>query len=303
MELLRFMEEFGTEQQCKDHFKAQREKSGLCCKKCGQTKLYWLKKKEQWQCSDTTCSFRMSLKSGSAMEHSKVSYLHWYMAMAFMTFSKKGISACEMQRQLDIKCYETVWYLMLKIRKSMGSRDNMYQLTGEIELDEGFFEIATPAETKLKRGKGSQKQQNVAVIAESTPLEDIETGKTSRHFRFLKMKVVEGNAVKDINEVIADCITKTSIVFSDKATNYINITEHVEAHFTVKSTKESIKTDLKWVHIAISNAKRFFLGVYHKIHGKYLQHYLDEFTYKLNRRYFGQKLFDRLSIAITKNHW
>ncbi len=267
MELLRFMEEFGTEQQCKDHFKAQREKSGLCCKKCGQTKLYWLKKKEQWQCSDTTCSFRMSLKSGSAMEHSKVSYLHWYMAMAYMTFSKKGISACEMQRQLDIKCYETVWYLM------------------------------------LKRGKGSQKQQNVAVMAESTPLEDLETGKTSRHFRFLKMKVVEGNAVKDINEVIADCITKTSIVFSDKATNYINITEHVEAHFTVKSTKESVKTDLKWVHIAISNAKRFFLGVYHKIHGKYLQHYLDEFTYKLNRRYFGQKLFDRLSIAITKNHW
>ncbi|HIP36061.1 MAG TPA: IS1595 family transposase, partial [Crocinitomix sp.] len=41
-----------------------------------------------------------------------------------------------------------------------------------------------------------------------------------------------------------------------------------------------------WVHIAISNAKRTLLGIYHKIKGKYLQLYLDEFCYKLNRRYF-----------------
>ena len=55
------------------------------------------------------------------------------------------------------------------------------------------------------------------------------------------------------------------------------------------------------VHIA--NAKRTLLGIYHKIKGKYLQDYLDEFCHKLNRRYFGERLFDRLAIAITTPYW
>ena len=70
----------------------------------------------------------------------------------------------------------------------------------------------------------------------------------------------------------------------------------------VKSTKETTKTTLKWVHIAISNAKRTLLGMYHKIKGKYLQLYLDEFCYKLNRRYFGNNLFDKLTLALAKNY-
>ena len=58
------------------------------------------------------------------------------------------------------------------------------------------------------------------------------------------------------------------------------------------------KTTLKWVHIAISNAKRAFLGVCHKMKGIYLQNYLDEFCYKLNRRYFNDRFFDRVAIAL-----
>ena len=71
----------------------------------------------------------------------------------------------------------------------------------------------------------------------------------------------------------------------------------VEVHISEKSTKQATKETLKWVHIFISNAKRNLLGNYHKIKRKNLQLYLDEFVYKLNRRYFGEKLFDRLVIA------
>ncbi|MEN5133466.1 transposase, partial [Elizabethkingia anophelis] len=71
----------------------------------------------------------------------------------------------------------------------------------------------------------------------------------------------------------------------------------VELHITEKSNKETTKEILKWVHITISNAKRNLLGNYHKIKRKYLQLYLNEFIYKLNRRYFGDKLFERLVIA------
>ena len=66
---------------------------------------------------------------------------------------------------------------------------------------------------------------------------------------------------------------------------------------TEKSNKQTTKETLKGLDTAISNAKRNFTDNYHKIKKKYLQLYLNEFVYKLNRRYFGERIFDRLVIA------
>jgi hypothetical protein len=237
------------------------------------------------------------------MEHSNLGLHTWYLAMAFMSFSKKGLSACELQRQLDHSCYETIWSLMHRIRNAMGHRDAQYTLQGMVEFDEGFFEKATPAGIKLKRGKGSQKQQNVAVMAESTFLEDIETGKVGKQCRYFKMKVLNGDDTQTINDIVRENIDEKSIVFSDKSTTYLDISDYVETHIMEKSSNETTNKELKWVHITIANAKRTLLGIYHKIKGKYLQLYLDEFCYKLNRRYFGEKLFDRLILAVAKSYW
>ena len=94
-----------------------------------------------------------------------------------------------------------------------------------IEFDEAYFSKATPSGIKLKRGKGSQRQQNVAVIAESTPLEDIETGKTSKYCRYFKMKVLTGHAGSQINDVVTQNIDDNSIVFSDKSKLYLDISK------------------------------------------------------------------------------
>lgn len=295
------MEEFPTERSCKDHFMRQREHECVHCKKCGCQQHYWLKAKEQWQCS--TCNFRTTLKSGSIMEGSKVSFHTWYKAMAFMTYSKKTISAAELQRQLNHPKYDTVWRLMHKIRSAMGKRDALYQLEGAIEFDEGYFEKATSQKVKLKRGRGSQRQMNVAVMAESTPLEDLKTGIKSRQCRYFKMKVLHDHKADTINDVVEENFEDRSIIFSDKSTSYVDISNYVEIHMTEKSDKKTTKSTLKWVHIAISNAKRTLLGVFHKIKGKYLQLYLNEFCYKLNRRYFGNKVFDRLTLAVAKSYW
>lgn len=134
-------------------------------------------------------------------------------------------------------------------------------------------------------------------MAESTPLEDIETGKKEKQVRFFKAKVLDGHDGEEINETIQESINNQSIVFTDKSTSYVDISDFVELHITEKSDKQTTKETLKWVHITISNAKRNLLGNYHKIKRKYLQLYLNEFIYKLNRRYFGEKLFDRLIIA------
>lgn len=139
---------------------------------------------------------------------------------------------------------------------------------------------------------------NVAVIAELVPLEDIKTGKKSKSCRYFKMKVLQSHDSTEINQVIKENIQEKSIIFSDKSTSYVDIADFVEAHLTEKSSNDVIKTTLKWVHIAISNAKRAFLGVYHKVKGIYIQNYLDEFCYKINRRYFNDRLFDRVAIAL-----
>jgi transposase-like protein len=301
MNILNFTTVFPDENSCKIHFKNQREKEGVVCKKCGCKNHYWLQNKWQWQCK--TCNFRTTLRSGTVMENSNLKVRLWYLAMLFMSYSKKGISAMELQRQLNHKRYDTIWSLMHRIRNAMGNRDALYTLEGMIEFDEAYFEKATPEGIKLKRGKGSQKQQNVAVMAESTELEDVETGKKSKHCRYFKMKVLDTHKSKEIVDAVKDNIENKSIVFSDKSTSYVDICDYVEIHSMEKSTTKTTKSTLKWVHVAISNAKRTLLGIYHKINGKYLQLYLDEFCYKLNRRYYGENLFNRLTLAVAKTYW
>lgn len=125
----------------------------------------------------------------------------------------------------------------------------------------------------------------------------METGVKSNHVRYFKAKVLENHQSSEVNEYVADSFDEKSIVFTDKSTSYVDIADYVEMHVTEKSSKESTKETLRWVHIFISNAKRNLLGNYHKIKGKYLQYYLNEFVYKLIRRYFGEKLFDRMVVA------
>ena len=130
--------------------------------------------------------------------------------------------------------------------------------------------------------------------------DNITTGKISNQVRYFKAKVLETHKADDINTTMAESINDKTIVFTDKSTSYVDIADYVELHITEKSSKDTTKETLKWVHIFISNAKRNLLGNYHKIKGKYLQLYLNEFVYKLNRRYFGEQLFDRVVVtAIT----
>ncbi len=297
MNIFTFTAHFGDENTCRLDFKAQRDKQGVICKKCGCTDHYW--KKDKWSYECKSCKFRTSLRSGTIMQNSNLPFLVWYRAMFLMSTTKKGFSAKEMQRQLGLKRYEPVWAMVHKLRKAMGNRDANYTLEGMIEMDEGYFTVASSEveQAKGKRGRGASGKANVAVMAESTPLEDIASGKTSNQVRYFKAKVLETHKSEEINTTMEESLNDKTIVFTDKSTSYVDIADYVELHITEKSSKDTTKETLKWVHIFISNAKRNLLGNYHKIKGKYLQLYLNEFVYKLNRRYFGEQLFDRVVVA------
>ncbi len=299
MNILEFIETYPDEYSCKMDMKEKREKSGITCKKCSSTEHYWLSTRYVWECK--TCNYRTSLKSGTVMESSNLSLRIWYLAIALMNMTKKGISAHEMKRQLGMKRYEPVWSLMHKIRSAMGQRDNKYILEGMVELDEAYISKSTRANTKLKRGKGSQRKQNVVVMAESTPLEDIVTGANSSHCRYYKMKILDSHKSESIESCVEQSLDEKTFVLSDKSNTYNNLSDYIEGHVTELSDPVTTNTTLRWVHIAISNVKRNLLGIYHKISGAYLQNYLNEFCYKLNRRYFGDRLFDRVIIAIANS--
>ena len=108
--------------------------------------------------------------------------------MMLMSATKKRFSASEIQRQVGYKRYDTIWNIVHKLRTVMGKGEDLYKLQDIIELDEGHFEVETSKKVKgkLKRGKGSQRQKQVVVMAESTPLEDIKKIKNRVMFVTLK---------------------------------------------------------------------------------------------------------------------
>jgi hypothetical protein len=103
------------------------------------------------------------------MHASNLPCRHWFIAFHLLTGNKKSFSALELQRQLGHIFYERLWYMMHKIRMTMGSRDSKYKLDKIVELDEGFFEsVDTEKDDKDEKKEtcqGKQKQSTVMVMA------------------------------------------------------------------------------------------------------------------------------------------
>ena len=299
MNILNFAQQFPDEASCVAYLKEQREQSGVVCKHCGCTEHRWDAKKRSFECKH--CHSRQSLRSGTVMEHSKLPFRYWIATMFLLTSTKKSFSTAEIRRQLGHKRYQPIWEMICKLRDVMGKRDERYLLTGSVELDEGFFTIERPEYGKdepLKKGRGSQRKAKVLVVVESSPsTEAPKKGRPAKVVGHLKMKVIPDLGSETITDVVKEQLEPSVELTTDDSTSYVKFKELVESHQAVTSGKEAVTTFLPWVHIAISNAKRLLSDIHHYLKNEYLQYYLNEFCYKFNRRYFGERLFDRVVIA------
>jgi transposase-like protein len=308
MNLIKFINQFPDETACKLKFKAVRDQEGVICRSCGSTDHYWLSTIWQYQCKH--CKTRTTLRSGTVMQASKLSFKYWLIAIHLLTSTKKTFSALELQRQIGHKYYEPIWYMMQKLRKTMGVRDSLYQLDKVVELDEGFFESVNTEKSsedhfeERKRGRGSQKQTKVMVMA-STIHSVTKPGKHKKptKFRYVKMLVVNNLKGSTVNQIVKTTINADSIVVTDNYPSYNDLSKQVWVHEAQNVSGAQTNKILPWVHTMISNAKRNFLGIHHMISRKYFQDYVDEFCYKVNRRYFGEKIFDRLLVACVKHNY
>jgi len=226
------------------------------------------------------------------------------------------MSALEISKQLDMR-YDTVYNAMHKIRVLMGKRDNRYQLKGTIEIDEAFFttvDFFRDTNEPLKRGVGSQRKTRVLVLVESeyTGLRAKEAkkyGKASDHKKnrrmgYAKMIVMDENStIPTVNYELEQHVDSAANAISDDARNFKGVGSVINSIKQMKFDSKDAMKRLPWVHTVISNAKRMANGVHHSVNKDYLQNYLNEFCYKLNRRNFQRDMFDGMLTASVNDTW
>lgn len=259
MNLLEFTTSFPDEEACKLHFKEMREIEGVQCKKCHSTDHYWLKAKWQWQCKK--CQFRTTLKSGSSMHNSKLTFKKWYRCMMLMTTTKNGISAKEVQRQLGHNRYQTIWSLMHRVRGIMKRT---------ISQEYYFYE-------SCRRG--------FAIEAGWTPLHDLQRkwreGYHSKlQFSYIDFSFCEFNYRK--GDMAGLFYLKDELIFSRKTRSSSRDESFLEGCFYIKQNNRICSSNTKWNYLILSNFKYCILGVFHHVKFRYLRNYMSEFCFKLN---------------------
>jgi hypothetical protein len=181
----------------------------------------------------------------------------------------------------------------------MGKRDALYILSDMVEYDDCYVLMATKkAEIgKLKRGKGSQRKVSVVGAAEFLPFENPETGASGKFCGYFKMEVIGKVDRSHVNRFLKRNTEVDIALFTYRKPAYVDLEDIVDTDFTVVSGREATNDTLRCVHKAINNLKRKLLAINRMITYKYLENYLNEFVYKLNRRDLGERLFNRLVLA------
>lgn len=272
MTIHEFMVQFPDEKSCRDHFKKVREVNGITCKKCHSKEHYWLANKWQWQC--IRCRFRTTLRSGTSMQWAKLSFHDWYLCLALMSATKKGVSCKEMQRQLGHKRYRTTWELMQKIRGSMAHRDCLKDIDDAVEFDIEAF------------GKESAKKQFDSAKLRSTYME------SRCHEPWFNDQLSKLDDKKILSNKIRWIGDRHSMMPGFKL--FFNTYMTLDIEVFKKSTGQN------WANIIMGNARRTILGIHHKVSTKYLQYYLSEFCFKLNRRALNENRFDSMVWAVSR---
>ena len=189
----------------------------------------------------------------------------------------------------------------------MGLRGEQYEFDGVVEIDDAFFKTHVDDEDKkenLKRGRGSQGQTTVLVMAKVEPkVGRPKKNKKNSSFRYVKMIVIPDSSADTMNVNIAEYTNSKATIKTDGWRGFARIKEVSKKHIKKIVPPKDASKVLPWVHTMISNAKRNFLGINHNIKATYLQGYLDEFCYKVNRRYYGQNLFERLVSIALDDTW
>ena len=218
----------------------------------------------------------------------------WFWLIYRMATSKTGVSIAEMQRELEVPDYRTMWVMAHKIRKAMADRDSHYRLAGLVEVDESLFGPSSFG----KQGRGAERK-SVVIVAVSTWLNSSGREEPGFAHAFVAedasaetIEALLNRLTVPVNEV-KPLITSLR---SDGWRSYQKVSKKlgvVHYRAILSDPKDSMRL-LPWTHRLIANAKAVVSGPHRGVSDKHLQRYLSEVCYRFNRRFWPDESFHRL---------
>jgi transposase-like protein len=274
MNLADLVEQFGSNDRCRNYIEHLRWPAGVECPKCQSKSISRIKTRKQFDCN--SCRHRFSVLAGTIFQDTKLPLWKWFAAVYLMCESKKGISALQIKRMLKIGSYETAWYLCHRIRAAMED-EGAELLRGVVEADETYIGGKLPRGHRSRKEVAQTRRDNKTVVVGA-----IERGGK------LRLRVLEDVTRESVhgflNDVVAD---DAEAIYTDSHRSYRGIGDENTRHeYVDHSRDEWVRGDIhtNTVESAWSLFDRAVIGSYHKLSVKHLSRYLDEFEFRFNNR-------------------
>lgn len=263
---------FPDEVTCREYLGRLRWSQGFSCPRCGSGGC-WRTGAGLWMCAE--CGLKTSATAGTIFHRSHTPLSTWFAAVWFVTSQKNGVSAQGLQDALGFGSYETAWAWLHKLRRTM-VRPDRELLDGVVELDQSFL-----GGTSTGKQGGASDKAPITIAVERTA-----RGRLGR----VRLEVADKVGGLDIVDFATEVVTPGATIHTDGARMFTRLTNLGYAHQATPSTKNSYQVEdpdavMPGPHLVSSLLKRWVAGtLHHRVSHRHLPYYLDEFTFRFNRR-------------------
>jgi transposase-like protein len=266
--LAEFEARFATEAACRAYLVTLRWPDGFRCPNGGGTTA-WPVREVRWQCGG--CGRQTSVTAGTVCQDTRTPLTTWFRAMWWVTNSKAGTSALTLQHLLGLGSYQTAWAWLHKRRRAM-VRPGRDRLSGHVEVDESFVGGLGGAE-----GRSTATKALIVVAAE-------EVG---RGIGRIRMRRIPNASAVSLGAFGHEAIEPGSEIHTDGWHGYDRLKTSGYRHRVtyLRGDADLAMDPLPRVHRVVSLLKRWLLGTHQgAVSAAHLDYYLDEFTFRFNRR-------------------
>ena len=264
--------DFPNDDACLEWLKNHLYPNGIFCQRCGQvTKHHKIATRRSYSCD--VCGRHVHPTSGTIFEHSPTPLKLWFHAIYLMSSTRCGISAKQIERETGVT-YKTAWRMFHQIR-SLLQEDNK-PTSGEFEVDETYIGASKPG----KRGRGAGGKAVVFGVAQ-------RNGNVSA----LIPKNLKSSTIVPL---IKERVLPESMVYTDEFPAYDYLKEHGFKHKRIHHTGKvwvAGNAHINTIEGFWSLLKRGINGVYHAVSQKHLQSYINEYSFRYNRRKDEKPMF------------
>jgi transposase-like protein len=281
--IIEFQHRFPDEDACWDYLVQCRWPEGYRCPRCGCETAALLSGRRLWQCS--VCRYQVSVTAGTVMHKTRTPLHLWFWAAYLMSTPTPGVSAVQLQRQLGIARYETAWLMLHKLRRAMVNPERA-PLIGEVEVDECFV-------GGLEAGlRGGRARGEKALVVVGVEVRGTGSGRT-------RMAVIGDATAATLTGFIRGHVEPGTTVHTDAWMGYrplgeLDYDHQPRSQRAARARGADPDEILPRVHRVISNLKSWLQGTHRGVSGEHLQVYLDEYTFRFNRRRTPMAAFQTL---------